>query len=48
MRQGPGDSVAANLPDGAVAVTVEAGSRIAVHLWSDHDDVTCALTALRR
>jgi hypothetical protein len=40
--------VAANRPDGAVVVTVEAGSRSAVHLWNDHDDLTRALTAPRR
>ena len=47
------DSVAANLPDGAVVVAVvvavevavEADSRIDVHLWNDHDDLTRASIA---
>jgi hypothetical protein len=48
MHSGLWDSVAANLPDGAEVVTVEADSRIAVHIWNDHDGVTRALTALCR
>jgi hypothetical protein len=48
MLPGLRDGVAANLPDGAEVAAVEPDSRIAVHLWNDHDDLTRALTAPRR